>query len=102
MTTSSLGPILRFAGAKTFLVIGADAVARGLSQGQVWLVVGVLLLILLVVLLAVLWRLCGHHIRLRYDVWWFTRRHGPPEGFYQNVGEVRERFLALPSRPIFE
>ena len=41
-------PKPRFAGASEFVLIGVEAVAKGLSEGEVGLVVGGVLLLLLV------------------------------------------------------
>ena len=64
-------PNPRFAGATEFILIGVDAVVRGLNEGEVGLVVGGCLLVLLVIVGVVVWRRCGHKIRS------LRRRLGP-------------------------
>ena len=48
-------PKPRFAGASEFVLIGVEAVAKGLSEGEVGLVVGGVLLLLLVAVVGAVW-----------------------------------------------
>ena len=57
-------PKPRFAGATEFVVIGVEAVVRGLSEGEIGMVVGGVLLLLAVVLAGAAWRRWGRRWRL--------------------------------------
>ena len=48
-------PKPQFAGATEFVLIGVEAVAKGLSEGEVGLVVGGVLLLLLVAVVGAVW-----------------------------------------------
>ena len=79
---------------ETFLVIGVDTVAKGITHGEVSWIVGGLLLITLALGGLVVWQCWGPLLRLRLDAWVRQQRQGQEGG--GNEGEAVEMAVLPP------